>query len=263
VKTRDPTIPQGPSAEEFLKFRLELKVGNARVLPRLVAAELCTLGAMNTSLIDEDVWFWWTQVSTADRYPLMLSALKRLVERGLLDPPSDGEPDRPEPEVLLRAKPELAVIAAARTHPTFVVLQHRGDNGDPRFELRMHGIPGTVAGFSGVLAEGRFIVPFPGVGHLFMYAAQTRGGCAETLARIARARQEGSPKIGVLRRRQPWIIDIFLPGEAPVRHRFEVTSEDGKLIVVHQQGKTTMNSERTDEEGLARMIEEALPGDES
>jgi hypothetical protein len=252
---------ESASAGEFLKFFLELKVGRARTLPYFVAAELCTMGAMNTSLIDEDVWSWWTQMATADRYPLMLSALNHLVERELLDPPADDQTYEPGPEVLLRARPELAVVVAARTRPAFVVLQRLGADGDPRFELRMYGIPGRVAGFSGVIAEGRFIARYSAIGHKFMYAVQTRAGCAATLAWTARSKTETISKKGVPRRRQPWIIDIFLPGETPVRHRFEVIGEDGKLAVTHNRGQATVNSARTDEEGLARMIEEVLPGD--
>jgi hypothetical protein len=246
---------------EFLKFFLELKVGKARTLPYFVAAELCTMGAMNTSLIDEDVWAWWTQMATADRYPLMVLMLQNLVDRGLLDPPADGRDDRPGPEVLLRAKPELAVIVAARTRPTFVVLQRLGAKGDPRFELRMYGIPGSVGGFSGVLAEGRFAAKPSVVGHSFMHAIQTRVGCAATLAWTARSKTETISKKRVLRRRQPGIIDIFVPGEKPVRHRFEITGEGGELAVVHNRGQASVNCARTDEEGLAQMIEGVLPGD--
>lgn len=226
-------------------------------MPVMGAAELCMLGAMSTSLVDEDVQAWWARKSEADRFRLSLIALGNLVHRELLDPPAPGQEDRPSSDVLLRAKPKLAVLLAARTRPSFIALQRAAERADPGEQTRMYGLADTTAGVRAVLAETR-MTPEPGLNCVYMYHLLSAAGCASSLAYSA-DKDAMRPAAGLLRHRSTQVIDIYRPGNPPHNDVFKVT-RDRQMLVVTRGHEGSAKSVHTDKDGLARMVEQALTG---
>jgi hypothetical protein len=252
-------LDEATSVHDILEYGAGLTAGQAQELPLISAAELCVLGAMNTSLVDEDVWSWWRERSEADRFRLSMSVLKFLVERGLLDPSQNDAEDRPGPEVRLRARPQLAVILKARTRPSFIVVQRQGADGDPRQEICMYGISDTSSGLRAVVSAYRFKKRVRSLGNVYLHALQSRAGCASSLAFSAEKNTAESVWEGLLRRRPTWMIDIYRPGDKPVSDRFEVARDGDMLSVKHWRTGDPSSTMRTSRDDLARLIEDELP----
>jgi hypothetical protein len=257
----EPPLSETASVSEILGYAAGLAPGQVKALPLITGAELCTLGAMSASLVDQDEWSWWTGKSAADRFRLSTLALQTLVGRELLDAPPGEEADTPGPEVQLRARPRLAVILTARTRPSFIALQRSGANGDPRDNICMYGISDASAGLRAVLATER-MGHMPPQGNVYLHALKSRAGCAATLAYSACEHLDTSKK-ALRRKRQTWVIDIYHSADRPYSDRFEVTRDGETLAAAHDHAGTVTSSVCADRKELAMLIEKALPGEQA
>ncbi len=121
----------------------------AALLPELIAADLCALGAALQSMFDEQVWRSWVALPDSVRDELAATSRGGLVRRRLLGPPAsvDGADD----VLASRVAPPLALIMAARSQPAFIAVGSVG--GNQRGAPRLYGIADAACGLRAVLVE--------------------------------------------------------------------------------------------------------------
>jgi hypothetical protein len=229
--TGDPRQADVDAAQALLD---QVEHDGAVRLPALSTAELCVLGAMQATLIDEVSWSWWSGMTEAERFGLSAMALKFLVHRRLLDEPETGAIENDSTEhVALRARPLLAMILAGRTQPAFVVVRAEGAKAAPE-RMRLYGIAEEGRGLRAVLAEtGPGKLPTR-LGPTYEYALVSPAEAVSSLLRwIDRA-----PTGHKLGRRPPKIIDVYQPdkGSGPARDRFEVRRSGPAGLRVEHEG---------------------------
>ncbi|WP_405944074.1 hypothetical protein OHA44_15855 [Streptomyces sp. NBC_00144] len=239
-------------------------------LPALSTAELCVLGAMQATLVDEDAWSWWSGKAEAERFELSAMALKFLVHRGLLAEPEPGpaeqDPgpgdesgasetgDAPGESVGLPVRPLLAMILAGRTQPSFIVVRREGAKAEPD-RMRLYGIAEEGRGLRAVLAEeatGNHVSRF---GPAYKYVLASPAEAVRSLLRWV-DRPPAGHRFG---RRPSKVIDVYQPnkGMGPDLDRFEVRRSSAGLSVERNQDGTPIDC---DEETLGRHLSELLSG---
>ncbi len=221
-------------------------------LPAMSTAELCTLGAMQSSLIDQDAWNWWTGKAESERDALSAATLKFLTHRKLLDPPGPGTDDPAAENVMLRVRPDLGVILAGRTRPAFIVLSRDGANGAPR-DMRLYGISDQEYGLRAVLAEEATHRQAEWMGPAYLYLLASPAEAAMSLVRWI---DRGAGR--TLRRRPPKMIDVYRGnlGSGPARDHVEVTREGpaGYRVTRTRVGQPADPPADCDETGLHRLL---------
>lgn len=221
-------------------------------LPAMSAAELCTLGAMQASLIDEDAWNWWTGKAEAEREALSSATLKFLTHRKLLDPPDPASEGPAAENVALRVRPDLGVILAGRTRPAFIVLSREGAEGTPR-DMRLYGIADEEYGLRAVLAEEATHRNAEWMGPAYLYLLASPAEAAMSLVRWI-----NRPAGRTLRRRPPKVVDVYRAnvGDGPARDHIEVTREGpaGYRVTRTRAGQPAEPPADCDETGLHRLL---------
>ncbi|MCX5422883.1 hypothetical protein [Streptomyces sp. NBC_00078] len=250
--TGDPRQADADAAQALMD---QVERDGAVQLPALSTAELCVLGAMQATLIDEVSWSWWSGMTEAERFGLSAMALKFLVHRGLLDEPEPGAIEDVSTEnVDLPARPLLAMILAGRTQPAFVVIRAEGAKAAPE-RTRLYGIAEEGRGLRAVLAEtgpGKLPTRF---GPAYEYALVSPAEAVNSLLRWVNRAPAGH-KLG---RRRPKIIDVYQPnkGAGPARDRFEV-HRGGPSGLRVEQGSTDSSGTSApidcDEDAFGRLL---------
>jgi hypothetical protein len=241
-------------AERIFRRANDLKSGAFIALNMLTAAELCVLGGMNCSLVDQEVWSWWTGKSEADRFTLLKRAIWLMKETGKLELPLDGTELQPGNDLLLHLKAKPGIILAGKLNPSFIALLRRGEGGPS--DVRMYGISDERAGLRGVLQEWNTNVRTGIFGTSFGYTLFNREGAVAWLAALAVKPPEQE---GLLHRRPPWVIDVHQPGGRGAHGKIEVAAKDGKLLVTSRRPGGGAVKETIDEAGLGRLIGEMIP----
>ncbi|MGH3720339.1 MAG: hypothetical protein ACRDRI_16140 [Pseudonocardiaceae bacterium] len=139
------TDPRQPDVDEARRLFDTAERDGVALLPELLAADLCVLGAALQAVFDEPVWRSWLTLADVTRDKLVLDVLNGLAHRRLVDPPAD------EDSSALRVHAPLGLIMAARSRPAFVAVCSVGEvqRGAPR----MYGIAEDGRGLRAVLAE--------------------------------------------------------------------------------------------------------------
>ncbi|WP_405778133.1 hypothetical protein [Streptomyces sp. NBC_00859] len=256
--TGDPRQADVEASQALLD---QVERDDAVQLPALSTAELCVLGAMQATLVDEDAWSWWSGMAEAQRFELSAMALKFLVHRGLLDEPDPGGGNAsgtsaaqgtPGGSVGLPVRPLLAMILAGRTQPSFVVVRREGAKAEPD-RMRLYGISEEGRGLRAVLAEeatGNHVSRF---GPAYTYVLASPAEAVRSLLRWV-DRPPAGHRLG---RRPSKVIDVYQPnkGTGPDLDRFEVRRRSAGLSVERNQDGTPIDC---DEETLGRHLSELL-----
>ncbi|WP_328319027.1 hypothetical protein [Streptomyces sp. NBC_00388] len=256
--TGDPRQADVDASQALLD---QVERDDAVQLPALSTAELCVLGAMQTTLVDEDAWSWWSGMAEAERFELSAMALKFLVHRGLLDEPDPAqasgagtEENTPGESVGLPVRPLLAMILAGRTEPSFIVVRREGSKGGPD-RMRLYGIAEEGRGLRAVLAEeatGNHVSRF---GPAYKYVLASPAEAVRSLLRWV-DRAPAGHRFG---RRPSKVIDVYQPnkGSGPGLDRFEVRRSSAGLSVERNASGAPV---ACDEEALGRQLGELLTG---
>ena len=225
----------------------------------LPGAALCVLGAMERSLIDADVWSWWTKKSAADRAARASEVMRWLAEREMLGSPQPGADHDLPPDAALPVRPRLGVVLAGRTRPAWIAIRREGTSGAPD-ALRMYGIADQMHGLRAVLLESVSSETFAAVGGTYAYALFSPMEAAKSLALWVASPAQ---RTGLMRRQPPKVIDIYLPG-AGLRQpadRIEVHPNDDGLWVERQTYREPAAQRLAcDEDALARLLAGVLAG---
>jgi hypothetical protein len=193
-------------------------------LPTLTTDELAALRALDASpLRDAEALEWWSGLAEDVRAAVQASTLRGLIARALL---GATPVHATEDHVDLPTSPELAVLLAARRHPSFLAVCMDVDGrGNPI--MRLYGAADDVQGLRCVLVERAG-------GGLHQFEVWSPSRSSELLAAWACTAPSRDAEEAI-----KTLEFILLGAEGPVRERLSVltTSERSLLSEVDAHGQ--------------------------
>lgn len=217
------------TAEDIIGQVGQLPPGDTLTLPVLTGIDLCVLGAMNQTLVEREIWSWWTGRSDADRFAAAGKCKARLAERGLVIHDGAG----PQPVAA------LGIIAAARTRPLFIVVckpPKARESGGPVAELRCYGVGDESYGLRAVLVEQKLSDAKAPLNAGFRYFLCQAGEAARQLAAWA---CEPPDRKGLGSRKASRQIEVYRPGRGGVPERLEIAHGKHQTTVTSPDGNTS------------------------
>lgn len=210
--------PRQEDVDEARRLVEQVEREGAVALPALSAAELCVLGAMQSSLIDQDAGAWWTALPDAERITIGALALRFLLHRRLLEPPDSDAEDGSGELVPVRVRPLLGFVLAGRIRPAFVAIRREGADAVPD-PVRLYGIA-DESGLRTVLVEAATHRSIEGFGPGYEYVLSSPAGAVGSLVRWV-GRIPASAGDGPAPRK---ILDVYRPvsGRGPIWEHLEI-----------------------------------------
>ncbi|MDX6396277.1 MAG: hypothetical protein QOJ73_7340 [Streptosporangiaceae bacterium] len=256
----DPRVGDVAEAERLFS---QADSEGAAPLPALSAAELWVLCGTDQVLAAESELRWWTGLAGPERAKLTAAMLDFLAYRKLLRPAGGDQPDaRPEKRARVPMAAALAMIVAARQHPSVVAVSTAADGSAERTP-RMHGLAENGQPLRAVVGEyvSRTVTkPLP-LGPLHQFSLMSPRHAGYALAVWAEADASRPARWKRPRREATQVVDVYQhrEGETLTRDRVTMTTVDGYHMVTRQRpGANPEPPAPCDQAGLATLLTSML-----